>query len=36
MTSSAERVTARHGDTLPPALPSMWRLCRLGFRTSRV
>jgi ATP-binding cassette subfamily B protein len=34
MTSSAEsrdpiRVTA---DDLPPALPSMWRLCKLGYR----
>jgi ATP-binding cassette subfamily B protein len=31
MTSSAERV-ASSGDALPPALGSMWRLCRLGYR----
>jgi len=31
MTSSADRV-AGPADTLPPALSSMWRLCRLGFR----
>jgi ATP-binding cassette, subfamily B, bacterial len=30
MTSSAER-TGRH-DALPPALSSMWRLCKLGYR----
>ena len=29
MTSSAERATR---DDLPPALSSMWRLCRLGYR----
>jgi len=31
MTSSAEAVTQKP-ETLPPALSSMWRLCRLGFR----
>ena len=31
MTSSADRVTPP-ADTLPPAIPSMWRLCRLGFQ----
>jgi len=31
MTSSAERVRGPH-DELPPALSSMWRLCRLGYR----
>ena len=30
MTSSPE--TRPHADTLPPALSSMWRLCRLGYR----
>ncbi|MFL6262786.1 MAG: ABC transporter ATP-binding protein [Thermoanaerobaculia bacterium] len=30
MTSSADRW--RRGDGLPPALPSMWRLCKLGYR----
>ncbi|MEZ5291767.1 MAG: ABC transporter ATP-binding protein [Vicinamibacterales bacterium] len=30
MTSSAERRAAP--ETLPPALASMWRLCRLGYR----
>ena len=29
MTSSPERNGADH---LPPALPSMWRLCKLGYR----
>jgi ATP-binding cassette, subfamily B, bacterial len=29
MTSSPERAGI---DTLPPALPSMWRLCKLGYR----
>ena len=28
MTSSPDRVI----DPLPPALPSMWRLCKLGYR----
>ncbi len=35
MTSSPERKgdpTARKGDDLPPALRSMWRLCKLGYR----
>jgi len=35
MTSSAERADRGPGgrpDDLPPALPSMWRLCRLGYR----
>ena len=31
MTSSAERARDTVGD-LPPALSSMWRLCRLGYR----
>ena len=31
MTSSSERIPAA-GDALPPALKSMWRLCKLGFR----
>jgi ATP-binding cassette, subfamily B, bacterial len=30
MTSSADGW--RRGDGLPPALPSMWRLCKLGYR----
>jgi ATP-binding cassette subfamily B protein len=30
MTSSSD--TRRQGDDLPPALPSMWRLCKLGYR----
>jgi ATP-binding cassette subfamily B protein len=30
MTRSPERTAAI--DTLPPALPSMWRLCKLGYR----
>src|SRR5687768_15256535 len=30
MTSSSEHRTA--GDDLPPALSSMWRLCKLGYR----
>ena len=34
MTSSPERGggAAAALDELPPALPSMWRLCRLGYR----
>ena len=34
MTSSADRRGGPPGalDELPPALPSMWRLCRLGYR----
>ncbi len=35
MTSSPERKgdpAARKGDDLPPALRSMWRLCKLGYR----
>ncbi len=35
MTSSAERVdaaTVSPADTMPPAIPSMWRLCKLGYR----
>jgi len=31
MTSSSERRARPHGD-LPPALSSMWRLCKLGYR----
>ena len=31
MTSSSERIPAA-GDALPPALKSMWRLCKLGLR----
>ena len=31
MTSSADTLRLP-SDTLPPALPSMWRLCRLGYR----
>ena len=31
MTSSSEK-PAPPGDDLPPALPSMWRLCKLGYR----
>src|SRR5262245_35775518 len=30
MTSSSD--TWRSADGLPPALPSMWRLCKLGYR----
>ena len=34
MTSSPERngAAAAHADALPPALPAMWRLCKLGYR----
>src|SRR5437870_439192 len=36
MTSSPERgsrlPTGKTGDDLPPALSSMWRLCKLGYR----
>src|SRR5260370_8829569 len=35
MTSSPEKGgdrAARKGDDLPPALRSMWRLCKLGYR----
>jgi len=34
MTSSADALEARGGDIgpLPPAMSSMWRLCRLGYR----
>ncbi|HEX3127889.1 MAG TPA: ABC transporter ATP-binding protein, partial [Thermoanaerobaculia bacterium] len=33
MTSSPDRRWgADRGDALPPALPSMWRLCKLGYR----
>lgn len=33
MTSSPDRRRgADRGDALPPALPSMWRLCKLGYR----
>jgi ATP-binding cassette subfamily B protein len=33
MTSSPDRSKRwRGGDGLPPALPSMWRLCKLGYR----
>ena len=32
MTSSAERVVPVVPDDLPPALSSMWRLCKLGYQ----
>src|SRR5438876_9173294 len=32
MTSSRNRVRAAVRDDLPPALSSMWRLCKLGYR----
>jgi ATP-binding cassette, subfamily B, bacterial len=32
MTSSAELARARGDSELPPALRSMWRLCKLGYR----
>ena len=32
MTSSPERAVSRNFDELPPALSSMWRLCKLGYR----
>jgi ATP-binding cassette, subfamily B, bacterial len=32
MTSSAEAVACDVPDSLPPALSSMWRLCKLGYR----
>jgi ATP-binding cassette subfamily B protein len=32
MTSSPERTAATNLDELPPALSSMWRLCKLGYR----
>jgi ATP-binding cassette subfamily B protein len=32
MTSSKSKGNARDGDDLPPALTSMWRLCKLGYR----
>jgi ATP-binding cassette, subfamily B, bacterial len=32
MTSLRDRTAAPAGDELPPALSSMWRLCRLGYR----
>ncbi len=32
MTSSRKSVTAVRRDDLPPALRSMWRLCKLGYR----
>ncbi len=32
MTSSPERAASRNFDELPPALSSMWRLCKLGYR----
>ena len=32
MTSSPERPRAAARDDLPPALSSMWRLCKLGYR----
>ena len=32
MTSSPERHRASTARGLPPALPSMWRLCKLGYR----
>src|ERR1044071_3966028 len=32
MTSSADRTPAAVPDDLPPALSSMWRLCKLGYR----
>src|SRR5467141_3224481 len=32
MTSSPKNSRAAAGDDLPPALSSMWRLCKLGYR----
>ena len=32
MTSSPEKPRAQVRDELPPALSSMWRLCKLGYR----
>jgi ATP-binding cassette subfamily B protein len=32
MTSSPEKGRKRPGDEMPPALSSMWRLCKLGYR----
>src|SRR5690349_1683070 len=32
MTSSPEKAPAAARDELPPALSSMWRLCKLGYR----
>src|SRR5712692_10508391 len=32
MTSSPKRPGAAAGDDMPPALSSMWRLCKLGYR----
>src|SRR5947207_3449041 len=32
MTSSPKSVKTAVGDDLPPALSSMWRLCKLGYR----
>jgi ATP-binding cassette subfamily B protein len=32
MTSSADRARGASPDALPAALPSMWRLCKLGYR----
>src|SRR6266850_300186 len=32
MTSSPKRKQAAVRDDLPPALSSMWRLCKLGYR----
>ena len=32
MTSSPERASTRADRPLPPALSSMWRLCKLGYR----
>jgi ATP-binding cassette subfamily B protein len=32
MTSSRRRPGSAGGDQLPPMLPSMWRLCKLGYR----
>jgi ATP-binding cassette, subfamily B, bacterial len=32
MTSSPKHATADVTTTLPPALPSMWRLCKIGYR----
>src|SRR5437867_5101821 len=32
MTSSPNSTSRKKKDDLPPALSSMWRLCRLGYR----
>src|SRR4029453_2025197 len=32
MTSSPDRGVRASGEELPPAITSMWRLCKLGYR----